>query len=489
MPNSTHRPFDLHAAARAALQKYQLATDLPADAARQLATLTHSQPAVPDTPAADLRDLLWSSIDDDTSRDLDQIEVADRVSTGTRVRVGVADVDVLVGKGSPLDQSAARNSTTVYTGVDTFPMLPIELSTDRTSLAPNQDRWALIVEFVVAPDGSTTGATIYRAVVRNHAQLAYDSVGAWLSGKGPAPASIAANSALAEQLRLQSATAQSLRQRRAQRGALDLETIEAAPVEGNGTVVDLRAVQASPARDLIEDFMIAANAVIATFLTARGRTSIRRVVRTPTRWPRIVELAGTFGITLPAEPDGHALAAFLDARRAADPASFPDLSLAVIKLLGPGEYEMERPGDVGTGHFGLAVPDYTHGTAPNRRYADLVTERLLKAAISGAPAPYTDDELAAIAAHCTTQEDNARHATRFVHKQAAAVLLASRVGQVFDGVVTGVTDGGTFARVFSPPVEGRIMHGSAHLDVGDQVRVRLLSTDPARGFIDFEAMS
>jgi len=326
--------FDLHAGARNALRAYDLAPDLPADAARQLATLQARTPEIPDTPAADLRELLWSSIDDDRSRDLDQIEVADTVPGGTRVRVGVADVDTLVGKGSPLDQSASRNATTVYTGVDTFPMLPVELSTDRTSLAPGQDRWALVVEYTVAPDGSTTGGSIYRAVVRNQAQLAYDGVGAWLAGTGKPPGPVATSAALAAQLQLQWAAAKCLRQARAKRGALDLETIEAAPVVDDGQVTDLRAVRPGPARDIIEDFMIAANAEIATFLDARGRTAIRRVVRAPVRWPRLVELARTYGTALPAAPDGRALAAFLAARRVADPVRFPDLSLAVIKLLG-----------------------------------------------------------------------------------------------------------------------------------------------------------
>jgi VacB/RNase II family 3'-5' exoribonuclease len=485
--NSTPRSFDLHAAARAALRKYDLSPDIPASATQQLAALPPWLPSG-DPTVTDLRALLWSSIDDDTSRDLDQIEVAEAVTGGTLVRVGIADVDTLVTAGSALDQSAARNATTVYTGVETFPMLPLELSTDRTSLAPGQDRPAIVLEYTVMQDGSTTAARVYRALVRNQAQLAYDSVSAWLAGKGPAPGPVSASPPLAAQLRLQSEAAQRLRARRAQRGALDLETIEATPVVDDGHVVALRVVQPGAARDLIEDFMIAANATIATFLATKGRAAIRRVVRVPRRWSRIVELARQEGAVLPEAPDGHALAAFLDARRAADPAHFPDLSLAVIKLLGPGEYAVEPAGAPSIGHFGLAAPDYTHGTAPNRRYADLVTERLLKAAVSGAAAPYTDAELADIAAHCTLQEDNARRAERLVHKQAAAVLLASRIGNVFDAVVTGVTDDGTFARIVAPPVEGRIMTSARHLDVGDDVRVRLLSTDPMRGFIDFQAL-
>ena len=490
MSSSTrpHVPFDLHAAARAALRQYELAPDITAEASKQLAELVRRPATPPGSSGVDLRQLLWSSIDDDKSRDLDQIEVASVVAGGTQVRVAVADVDDLVPRGSPIDTSAARNSTTVYTGVETFPMLPPELSTDRTSLAPGQDRSAIVIEFTVAPDGSTTAASVYRATVRNQAQLAYDSVGGWLAGTGPAPAPVAANPALADQLRLQRAAAQWLRQRRAQRGALDLMTIEATPVLDDGRVVDLRAIQPGAARDLIEDFMIAANAVIATYLTTKGRSSIRRVVRTPAHWDRMVELAHEHGTALPVEPDGHALAAFLNAQRAAAPATFPDLSLAVIKLLGPGEYVVESTSGPATGHFGLAVPDYTHGTAPNRRYADLVTERLIKAAIAGSPSPYSDAELAAIAAHCTTQEDNARRAARLVHKEAAAVLLEPRVGEAFDAIVTGVSEKGIFARILTPPVEGRIMKSARKLAVGNRVRVRLVSTDPAHGFIDFEAV-
>lgn len=490
MPTATsaQHPFDLHAAARAALRRYDLDPTFPPEAAKQLAALQPWSPSREHEPLTDLRDQLWSSIDDDTSKDLDQIEVAEVVSGGTRVRVAIADVDALVPRGSPLDQAAARNATSVYTGVETFPMLPPQLSTDWTSLAPGQDRPALVVEFIVESDGSTTAGTVYRGLVRNHAQLTYNAIGAWLAGTGPAPQAIGASPALAAQLRLQHDTARCLRQYRMQRGALELETIEATPVVEDSHVVALRPVQPGAARDLIEDFMIAANATIATYLRSKGRTAIRRVVRAPARWPRIVQLARAQGGSLPDAPDARALAGFLAARRAADPARFPDLSLAVIKLLGPGEYVVEAAGQPGSGHFGLAAPDYTHGTAPNRRYADLVTERLLKATASNGPAPYADTNLTTIAAHCTAQEDNARRAERVVHKEAAALLLAPQIGHVFDAVVTGVTENGTFARVFAPPVEGRVMSSPRRLDVGDQVRVRLVATDPARGFIDFVAL-
>ena len=480
-------PFDLATAARRAAHIYGFLTDLPSDAASQLAALAPSQPPAVG-PTRDLRSEPWSSIDDQSSRDLDQLEVADHVDgEATRVRVAIADVDALVPRGSPLDTFAAQNATTVYTGVATFPMLPELLSTDRTSLSQDSDRQAVVIEFVVAPDGTVGGTNVYEAAVRNRAKLAYDSVGAWLSGHGPPPSLVNANPALADQLRLQRDAAQHLRQRRIQRGALEFQTIQATPVITDGRVTDLHATAPGPARDLIEEFMVAANTSLAAFIARNQRSALHRVVRTPTRWPRIVELAYGLGTTLPAAPDGPALAAFLVARQAAAPDRFADLSLAVIKLLGPGEYVVEAAGGPPTLHFGLAVDDYTHGTAPNRRYADLVTLRIVKAIIAGAPPPYSDAELTTIAAHCTAQEDNARRAARLVSKQAAALLLAPHVGTLYDAVVTGVNEQGTYARLLAPPVEGRVTAGAAHRDVGDRIRVRLTATNPARGFIDLDA--
>lgn len=483
------RTFDIRAAARDAARQFGFLPDVPADAMRELGA-HRVDPGAEAGTGRDLRTLLWSSIDDDRSRDLDQIEVAAKLSgDAVRVSVAIADVDAFVPRGSALDAYASHNATTLYTGVETFPMLPLELSTDRSSLAPNQDRLAIVVAFSVAGDGSITDGEICRGVVRNHAQLAYDGVGAWLAGAKLPPPALAAVAGLPDQVRLQQTVAQRLRARRAQSGALQLETIQSIPVVSDGRVVEFQATLPGPARDLIEDFMIAANTTIAGFLTQQSRSSIRRVVRTPQRWPRIVELAKTLGATLPADPNGPALAAFLAARRAADPVRFPDLSLAVIKLLGPGEYVVEPAGGAPTLHFGLAVDDYTHGTAPNRRYADLATQRIIKATLAGASAPYSDGELAAIATHCTEQEDNARRAARLVAKQAAAVFLAPRIGQEFDAIVTGVTDHGTYARLLvSPQVEGHVAPGPRHLDVGDRVKVRLTSTDPARGFIDLAAV-
>lgn len=498
---SSAGPFNLATAARQAVQKYGFLTDLPTDAAHQLAMLgsgpAAGAPAGAPTGVAtgqDLRSALWSSIDDDHSRDLDQLEVADpsgadAAAGSTRVRVAIADVDGLVPRGSPLDVFAGENATTVYTGVATFPMLPELLSTDRTSLSQDSDRDAIIIEFVVASDGTVAPGNVYRGTVRNQAKLAYDSVGAWLSGTGAAPDAVAGNAGLAAQLRLQSDVAKRLRQRRILHGALEFQTIQATPVVVGGQVVGLHDTNPGPARDLIEEFMVAANTTLAGYITSHRRSSIRRVVRTPVRWPRIVELAKGLGTTLPAAPDGVALAAFLTARQAADPARFPDLSLAVIKLMGPGEYVVETPGGPPTPHFGLAVDDYTHGTAPNRRYADLVTQRIVKAIIANAAPPYTDAELATIATHCTTQEDNARRAARLVSKQAAALMLAPHVGTVYDAVVTGVTDQGTYARLIAPPVEGRVTAGGQHLDVGDRIKARLTATDPVRGFIDLHAQA
>ncbi|HVT40184.1 MAG TPA: RNB domain-containing ribonuclease, partial [Gemmatimonadaceae bacterium] len=432
----------------------------------------------------DLRQLPWSSIDNDSSRDLDQIEVAERAGDGsTRVRVAIADVDGTVVQASSTDQYAATNATSVYTGVATFPMLPDRLSTQLTSLVQDEDRPAVVIEFVVTTDGDTQQHSVYRARVRNQAKLAYASVGAWLDGHGALPP--AATPVIQEQLRLQDAVAQTLRANRARRGALSLETIEAQPVEREDHTIDIELVQKTRASHLIEDFMIAANVAMAQFLDEHNSPTIRRVVRTPERWERIVALAASMGEKLSTTPDPASLEGFLARRRAADPDHFPDLSLSVVKLIGPGEYAMHMPGVADAGHFGLATHDYTHSTAPNRRFADLVTQRLLKAVLAGSPPPYSTGELAKIAAHCTEREDAARKVERLVRKQAAAVSMASHVGETFDAIVTGVTPKGTFVRVVTPPVEGRVMRGEQGLDVGDRVRATLLATDPAQGFVDF----
>jgi exoribonuclease-2 len=487
MDHTPGNHYDLAALARQEMLDHGFAPDFPAEAQRQAADL-RARAAGPPANASvrDLRGLLWSSIDNDTSRDLDQVEVAERLANGAiRIRVAIADVDGGVPKGSPIDEHAAANCTTVYTGVKNFSMLPEDLSTDLTSLNEHTDRLSMVVELTVAADGSVQDGVAYRAVTRNAAQLAYSSVGPWLEGHGSAPGKVAASAELQAQLRMQDEAAQKLREMRHRLGALDLDRAESEAVISDGHVTGIQARNRNRASQLIEDFMIAANGVIARLLHDRQVSSIRRVVKTPERWDRIVELAARAGGHLPPDPDSGALNQFLMQRRAADPLHYADLSLAVVKLMGPGEYVLERPGGEQIGHFALAVHDYTHSTAPNRRFADLVTQRVVKAAVAGESTPYGDAELDGVARHCTEREDAARKVERGMSKRIAAVALHDRIGETFPAVVTGVTPKGTFVRVVSPPVEGRMMRGEHGLDVGDQVRVKLLNTDPVRGFIDF----
>ena len=468
--------MDLAAAARQEMIDHGFEPDLPADAERQAASIGQT----PDQSLPDLTSLPWSSIDNDDSRDLDQIEWAERSGGGIRVLVAVADVDSAVAMGTPIDAHAARETTTVYAGVRTFPMLPERLSTDLTSLAEGQNRAAVVIEFTVAPDGSLGNTSVSRAVVCNRARLTYSATGPWLEGTAPPPTQSAEMQA---QLQLQNEAAHALRAARDRLGALNFDRKEVQPVFENSHVKDIATRASNRAGRLIEDFMIAANEVMAQTLRAAGVASIRRVVKAPERWPRIVQLAGHYGERLPDEPDAKALNEFLLRRKTADPLHYPDVSLSVLKLMGPGEYMLTRAGDDAVGHFGLAAHDYTHSTAPNRRFADLVTQRLLKAV--GGRAPYSDDELAAIARNCTLKEDAARKVQRAMTKRIAAVALANRVGQSFAAIVTGVTPKGVFVRIVDPPVEGRLMRGEHGLDVGDRLQVRLLSTDADRGFIDF----
>ncbi|MEP6689977.1 MAG: RNB domain-containing ribonuclease [Gemmatimonadaceae bacterium] len=480
-----HAP-NLKNAAHQAMLDNGFAPDFPQDAVREAQTMTDGAPPV-GADIRDLRALLWTSIDNADTKDLDQLEIAERLPGGeTRILIAVADVDWRVPKNSACDRHAAENTTSVYTGVITFAMLPERLSTDLTSLREDVDREAVVISFVVAADGTTKDHEVYRALVHNRGKLAYDSAGAWLEGSAAAPPKIAASADVAAQVRMQDAAAQLMRQHRHEAGALELETIEASPVMRDGKVVSLALTRKSRARDLIEDFMIAANGAMARFLERRGSASIRRIVRTPERWNRIVALAKTLGDTLSETPSSAALSEFLARRRTTDPDHFPDLSLSVVKLLGPGEYALDTPGAASDGHFGLAVMDYTHSTAPNRRFADLVTQRLVKASLAGAAAPYTNDELAAIALRCTQKENDARKVERTMRKKAAAALLEGREGEMFDAIVTGASEKGTYVRVLAPPVEGRVMRGATGLDVGDKTRVRLTSVDERKGFIDFE---
>ncbi|HEY6097093.1 MAG TPA: RNB domain-containing ribonuclease, partial [Candidatus Deferrimicrobium sp.] len=444
-------------------------------------------PAGGEKPARDLRHLPWASIDNDDSRDLDQLTVAQNLPGGAvKILIAVADVDALVKRGSAIDEHARQNTTSVYTAAEIFPMLPGKLSTDLTSLGFHEDRPAIVIEMLVGEEGLLRGSEIYEATVRNQAKLAYNGVAAWLEGKGPMPGPIAAVEGLEANLRAQDLVAQKLKAFRHEHGALDLETIEARPVFDGEEIRDLEAERKNRAKELIEDFMIAANGVTARYLMARKFPSLRRVVRSPKRWERIVEVASQFGVRLPPDPDPKALAEFLAVRKAADPLRFPDLSLTIVKLMGAGEYVVEFPEEAAPGHFGLAVRDYTHSTAPNRRYPDLITQRLLKAALSGSPAPYGREELAELARHCTEKEDDANKVERQVGKSAAAMLLASRIGERFDAIVTGASEKGTWVRLLHPPVEGRLVHGYEGADVGHGIRVQLIHTDVERGYIDFK---
>jgi exoribonuclease-2 len=487
MNNTPLLHVDLQAAAKQAMVENGFEPDFPPQVQQQLEQLKAQSPqVVPSPDIRDLRNLVWSSIDNDTSRDLDQVEVAERLPNGeTKVLVGIADVDVFVPRDSAIDVHAAKETTTVYTGVRTFPMLPEQLSTGVSSLGETEDKLSIVIEFVVGSDGIVHSGNVYRAVLRNKAQLTYNAVGAWLEDRGTAPDKVGASTELQSQLKLQDEVAQALMNERYRHGALNIETIEVSPVVSDGKVSDLAKQEKNRATELIEDFMIAANEVVARMLDASKVSSIRRVVKSPERWDRIVELAGKQGDQLPAEPDSKALNEFLIKRKAADPDHFADLSLAIIKLMGPGEYVLERPGDPEQGHFGLAVQDYTHSTAPNRRFADLVTQRLIKAVLANQPPPYSDAELAEIASNCTLKEDAARKVEREMFKRIAAVAMSSRIGETFDAIVTGVTLHGTFVRVLKPAVEGLLAQGQEGADVGDKLRVKLIRTDIQRGYIDF----
>jgi len=462
-----------------------LLPDFSAEVMTEIGRIT-SAAVEKDPKIRDLRGLLWASIDNDDSEDLDQLTVAEPLSGGAvKILVAIADVDAIVNKGTAIDGHARYNTTSVYTAAQIFSMLPEVLSTNLTSLRQDEERLAIIIEIVIGEDSSIAQWDLYRAVVRNRAKLTYNGVAAWLEGKKPVPERVAAVPALDEQIRIQDEVAQRLKNLRIDCGALQLETIEARPVFKGDLLTDLEVERTNQAKELIENFMIVANEATARYLEAKGLPSLRRVLRSPERWTRIVDLASGLGGHLPREPDSGALGAFLSKQRKADPIRFPDLSLSVVKLIGSGEYVVDLPGGTSPGHFGLAVKDYTHSTAPNRRFPDLITQRLLKAAMAERPVPYSDDELTGLAQHCTQKEDDANKVERLVRKSAAALLLESSIGQRFDAIVTGASEKGTWARLFHPPVEGKMIRGFEGLDVGDRVRVRLIATDVERGFIDF----
>jgi exoribonuclease-2 len=472
--------------ARRAMVEHDLLPDFSPAALDELDVIAaHPRASTPDE-VRDLRDRLWSSIDNDDTRDLDQLTVAEPLANAAvKILVAVADVDAAVKAGGAIDDHARSNTTSVYTAAQVFPMLPERLSTDLTSLNQQQERLAVVVEMTVAASGEIVASDVYRARVLNRAKLAYSSVAAWLDGEASAPERLRAVPGLEEQLRIQDAAAQALRKVRRAHGALSLETVQARPVFKEEALTDLHADERNRAKELIEDFMVAANGVAARFLHGHGRASLRRVLRSPERWARIVVLAAQHGGQLPADPDAASLSRFLSERRELDPSGFADLSLSIIKLLGAGEYTAALPDRAAPGHFGLAVNEYTHSTAPNRRYADLITQRLLKAALRGEVAPYSLEELEAVAAHCNLQERNASKVERQVRKAATALLLSTMIGRRFEGVVTGASAKGTWVRVEHPLAEGKIVRGFAGLDVGDHVSVRLDAVDADRGFIDF----
>ena len=478
--------YDLAAIAHQAMLDRGLEPDFPADAVKQLNGI-HGPARVTDQAIRDLRKLVWCSIDNDSSMDLDQLTVAERLPSGAiKILVAIADVDAIVKNASPIDRHAKNNTTSVYTAAKIFPMLPEKLSTDITSLGEGQDRQALVVEMSTNADGSVTDSNVYRALVKNHAKLAYRSVAAWLEGGAKPPVKVAGTAGLEDQLRMQDQVAQTMRSVRYLHGALDLETIEPEAILSDGKVVDLRVDNKNRAKQLIEDFMIAANGVSAAFLEKHGWPVLQRVVRSPKHWDLIRKVAESFQAKLPATPDSKALAEFMTQRRLADPLRFPDLSLTIIKLLGAGEYVVQTPGQASGGHFGLAVREYSHSTAPNRRFPDLITQRLLKAALAGAETPYRPEELAALATHCTEQEDAAKKVERQVRKSAAALFLSGRMGETFDALVTGSSEKGTWVRLLQPPAEGKLLNAQTRIKIGDRLRVRLAGLSVVRGFIDFE---
>jgi exoribonuclease II len=526
--SSSGHGFDLAGAALDEMHEAGFVPEFRAGVAEQTAEIVAKLAVLtPTSGVEDLRGLGWSSIDNDTSRDLDQIEVAERVEGGIRLRVAIGDVAAAVEQGSPIDKHAQEQTQTIYTAVKNFPMLPLELSTGVTSLNENGDRLAVMMDFVVGPDGEMVSETVSRAIVRNRGQLAYSRVGPWLEKTAAgvvdddvmslrsdsareheadpslgasgdpthddkavmngAPKSVAGLGVgwLVEQLKLQDEAAQALHEARVKNGALEFHKSEADPVVVDGKVIDVHEAIQNRAMNLIEDLMVAANGVMARTLRKGGRSGLQRVVVIPKRWDRIVALAKDRGYDLPENPDSRALNDVLTKLRQLDPIHYPDVAVSVIKLMGPGEYLLMRPDDDPTGHFGLAARDYTHSTAPNRRFPDMVTQRVLHAMMTDAPPPYSDTDLAAIAIHCNDADKKLRKIERDMQKRVAAVAMSSRIGQVFAGVVTGASDKGVYVRVITPPFEGRVIQGEDGLDVGDKVNVKLIHTDPARAFIDF----
>jgi len=478
---------DLRAIADQAMEKYGFHPSFPKAVIREVQKIQEGKPEEKKTDAADLRSLLWVSIDNHDTMDIDQIQFCEEgPDNEIHVKVAIADVDHLVRKGSPTDRHAVKHGTSIYTGVVTYPMLPIRLSEGITSLHPHQDRMAVVIEYAVLPDGTVRHGDVYPAIVCNKAKLVYEVVGEWLEEGGDFPYDNLEIEDLADQLLLQHEAAERMKEQRAEQGFLDLQTIEASPVMENGDVTGLVIQKESPAHSLIEEFMIAANRTLVNQLKDASYPMVQRIVRTPRNWEGIIEEAASRHFHLPEEPDAQALAAFLLSQKKADPETFPDLSLTIVKLMGPGEYVAIAPDEDSVGHFALAVTDYTHGTAPNRRYVDIIIQRLIKAVISSNSPPYRFDELEMLAEHLSATEKAAKKVERFMIKAAAAVLLQDRIGEEFRAIVTGAAEKGTYARIIDPPVEGRIVKNEKGLKVGNKIIVRLLNTDPEKGFIDLE---
>ena len=480
------RSVDLKAISYFAMQKYGFKPEFPKAVIREVNALHPDASAAIGKDRQDLRSLLWSSIDNHDSQDLDQMEYCERgPGDEIHVKIAIADVDHYVPKHSQADQYASYNGTSVYTGIVTYPMLPDRLSKGISSLLPGQDCRAIIIEYSVLPDGSVRHGSLYRAIVANKAKLIYEEVGDWLESAGPMPRLIHEIAGLEAQVRLQHEAALRLKKFRIDQGALELETIEPEPLVEGGTIKDLVVQKKNLARNLIEEFMVAANGTTVAFLGAAGIPMIQRIVRIPKHWDGIMLTAEMYGETLPDQPDAKALTDFLSRRKEADPVRFPDLSLAVVKLMGAGEYVPLDPGEEPIGHFALAVTDYTHGTAPNRRYVDLIIQRLVKTVLDKKESPYTTEELVNQSTWLTEKEKGSKKVERFMRKAAAAVLLQNSIGNSFDALVTGASDKGTYVRLITPPAEGRVMEGQQGLRVGQKVKVRLLRTDPMNGYVDF----
>ncbi len=483
-----HRTI-LYNIARQAMLEQNLLPDFSSEVLTEL-KLLQEPTLTEDISIRDMRNLLWCSIDNDDSRDLDQLTVAETLPDETvKILVAVADVDSLIKNGSAIDEHARQNTTSIYTPAKIFPMLPEKVSTDLTSLNSNEDRLAIVIEMIINKDGSIQDSDIFQAWVHSHAKLAYNDVAEWLENNEVIPRNISTINGLAENLILQDHAAQNMKIFRQIHGALSLQTIQSKPIFDGEKVTDLKADEKNRAKEIIENFMVAANGTVARYLSAQKFPSIRRIVRTPKRWDRIIKIAAAQKYDLPDNPDPKALEEFLLEKKSTDPESFPDISLSVIKLLGSGEYTIELPGEIPTGHFGLAVKDYAHSTAPNRRYPDLLTQRLIKAAFYNKPVPYSNEELDNLAIHCTDTEDVVKKIERRVEKSAAALLLESRIGEQFDAIVTGASEKGTWVRLFKIPVEGKVVRGYEGLDVGDRTRVQLISVDVEHGYIDFKEIN